>query len=68
MIGMSHEIPNYVALKSVIIMIGILLGEKRSNEEADDFYGTHDPYEFCDWTAHMNCYFDLFELSDAYRV
>ena len=35
MIGMSHETSVHnIALESVIIMIGRLLGEKKSNEKA----------------------------------
>jgi len=33
MISVSHKIRNHVELESVIIMIGVLLGEK-SNEKA----------------------------------
>jgi len=31
MIDMSYKTQNHVALKGVIIMIGVLLGEKKSN-------------------------------------
>ena len=33
MIGVSHETRNHVALKNVIIIIGVLLKEKKSNEK-----------------------------------
>jgi len=35
MIGVSHETQNHnIALKSVIIMVDVLLGEMKSNEKA----------------------------------
>ena len=42
--------------------------QRKSNVAPIDFYGTYDPHKFCDWIAHLDCYFDLYELSDASRV
>ena len=33
-----------------------------------DFYGTYDSRKFCDWLAHMDYYFDLYEFFNARRV
>jgi len=49
-------------------MIGVLLEKKRSNVTPLDFFGTYDSRELCDRIAHLDYYFDLYELFDARRV
>ena len=69
MIGVSHEIQNHnVALEGIIIMIGVQLGEKSNEKAVSDFYGMYNPRKFCDWIAHLDYYFDLYEFSYARRV
>ena len=70
MIVVSYETQNHVTLKSVIIMVGVLLGERKSNEKASvvppDFYGIYNLREFCDWIARLDYYFDLYELFEKH--
>ena len=40
----------------------------KKQRNASRFYDTYDSYKFCDWVAHLDYYFDLYQFSDARRV
>ena len=42
--------------------------QRESSIVPPNFHGTYDPYKFCDWIAHLDYYFDLYEFFDASRV
>ena len=42
--------------------------QQKSSVAPIDFYGTYDPRKFCEWIAHLNYYFDLYELSEMRKV
>ena len=68
---MSHETQNHnITLESVIIMIDMLLGEGSNVKAVYAFklFMVRMTRKLCDWIAHLDYYFDLYEFSDACRV
>lgn len=55
------------AVKIVIIVIGVLLGEEIQWEMRIGplTFMVHDPHNFYDWIVKMDCYFDLYDPSDT---
>ena len=70
MINMSHKTQNHITLERNYYYWRVVRREvqRKSSVAPPDFYGMYDPRKFCDWIAHVDYYFDLYEFSYARRV
>lgn len=48
--------------------INIEATRRKVKVEPPNFYGTHDPHDFCDWIGIMHYFSDLYEFFDERRV